>query len=908
MRYNPPMLIPRPSALFSRRDKPYGAAGGIHRPPLQSWASVSLFAPLASILVFVIVMTAIVWSLNRREQQYQEDTLYRNAAWAQQQISVSLGDLQDRTSGLAAALARGGDAAAVAARFADMRHAHPEVIASAWLDANGTQLVSDAAARIEVSLQSPASAVSAPFTASATATGSAARAASNATPAAAGASSNASGAAAPRPAAVSSSAGAPASAARAQSADSGTALPLPAVPARLPNAAQRDTMLRAGLKTPHVDLPSYSEILFDEAGHGYLTLQTPVMRGSQRTGSVATLISVDGMLVHQLPRELTTKFKISLLTADGRELSTTSTRPRLPRDPFSELKLEPPGNGLVVRVYTYPHVGSLTNNTLIWLVAGLSCLVLWSLLSLWKYTRERAAAQQALYAETSFRRAMENSVSLGMRVLDMEGRITHVNPAFCRMTGWDESDLLDHTAPFAYWPPDSYPEMHRQYDMTLRGKVPATGFEMRVRRKNGSIFHARMYISPLIDSSGKQTGWMGSMTDISEPRRVREELSAAHERFTTVLESLDAAVSVLASNEAELLFANRYYRNLFGVRADGHLALAGSGFDAHQASSDSIDLVDTFAGLPTSALTDSSADTIEVYVERVEKWFEVRRQYIQWVDGHLAQMQIATDITVRKAAQELALRQDEKLRFTSRLTTMGEMASSLAHELNQPLAAISNYCAGASALVKSGRAAEPMLLQALEKTSQQALRAGMIIKRIRAFVKRSEPKREPAALDEIIADAVGLAEIEIRRFGISVVVDLDGPLPQVWVDRVLIEQVLVNLLKNAAEAMHALPARKDPSWGRIVVDVTLEEDMACVAVRDQGPGIDETQAERLFEPFFSTKSDGMGMGLNICRSIIESHRGRLWASNQYGPDDTVTGCVFHFTLPLGREATGADDA
>jgi PAS domain S-box-containing protein len=214
-----------------------------------------------------------------------------------------------------------------------------------------------------------------------------------------------------------------------------------------------------------------------------------------------------------------------------------------------------------VRVYSYPQLTNFTNNTLVWLVAGLSCFVLWSLWSLWKHTRQRFEAQQALYAEAFFRRAMENSVLIGMRVLDMHGRITHVNPAFCRMTGWDESDLVSKVAPFPYWPKDAYPEMQRQLDMTLRGKAPSSGFELRVRRKDGSFFHARLYVSPLIDSSGRQTGWMSSMTDITEPRRAREDLAAAHERFTTVLESLDAAVSVLAADEAELLFANRYYRH-----------------------------------------------------------------------------------------------------------------------------------------------------------------------------------------------------------------------------------------------------------------------------------------------------------------------------------------------------------
>jgi C4-dicarboxylate-specific signal transduction histidine kinase len=287
-----------------------------------------------------------------------------------------------------------------------------------------------------------------------------------------------------------------------------------------------------------------------------------------------------------------------------------------------------------------------------------------------------------------------------------------------------------------------------------------------------------------------------------------------------------------------------------------------------------------------------------VYVEGIQKWFEVRRQYIQWVDGHLAQMQIATDITTRKQAQELADQQEEKLQFTSRLMTMGEMASSLAHELNQPLAAINNYASGCVALVKSGRMTQDALLPVLEKTAQQAVRAGMIIKRIREFVKRSEPKRQPTRVADIVADAVGLAEIEARKRKIRIVTEIRSRMPVIHVDPVLIEQVLVNLLKNAAEAMHdAKPAAVDPV---IRIMVLREGGSVCISVVDTGPGVDEATAERLFEPFYSTKSDGMGMGLNICRSIIESHRGRLWVVNNVDSGGHVTGATFHCSLPIGE--------
>src|SRR6202012_1161501 len=172
----------------------------------------------------------------------------------------------------------------------------------------------------------------------------------------------------------------------------------------------------------------------------------------------------------------------------------------------------------------------------------------------------------------------------------------------------------------------------------------------------------------------------------------------------------------------------------------------------------------------------------------------------------------------------------------------------------------------------------------------------MIIKRIREFVKRSEPKRRAPRGADIVADAVGLAEIEARKRRIRIVTDMRARLPIIYVDPVLIEQVLVNLLKNAAEAMHE--HKPDAIDAVIRVLVRIENGMVAISVVDQGPGVDEATAERLFEPFYSTKSDGMGMGLNICRSIIESHRGRLWVENNITADGSILGCTFHFCLPL----------
>jgi signal transduction histidine kinase len=408
-----------------------------------------------------------------------------------------------------------------------------------------------------------------------------------------------------------------------------------------------------------------------------------------------------------------------------------------------------------------------------------------------------------------------------------------------------------------------------------------------------------MYVSPLIDARGQQTGWMTSMTNITEAKRVRDQLSAAHERFTTVLEGLDAAVSVLSVQQGELLFANRSYRLWFGADPVWHSRLAGLPASMH-VRPDGDDPVDGLSGLPASELTDAGPDSREIEVEALGKWFDVRARYLQWTDGRLAQMLIATDITSRRRIEEQVSQQVERAQVTSRLVTMGEMASSVAHELNQPLTAISNYCTGMISRLKSGNIVEADLIAALDKTARQAHRAGQIIHRIRAFVKKSEPQRQAAKAGDIVEDAVELAGIELRRRNVAIHSYVAQHLPLLQVDPILIEQVLMNLLKNAAEAIDN--ARLPPSRRRIELRVAPKYDaeqggMIEFSITDSGPGIKDEVISRLYEAFFSTKADGLGIGLSLCRSIVESHQGRIKAENLYNGEHKI-GCRFTVILPV----------
>jgi PAS domain S-box-containing protein len=649
--------------------------------------------------------------------------------------------------------------------------------------------------------------------------------------------------------------------------------------------------------------PAYSPAFGDASGSPVFQIQVPLIDRTGFSGVLIAEYSIEALLRYYVPPEVATRHAIAVLDAQDEVISSTvATMPgqRMQRGSIQhEVPLAPALNGLVLRGQGYRTSIGLISNTLFWMVVALSVLTVWMLLGTWRHMRRRLQIQTALASETNFRRAMENSMLTGMRAMDIESRITYVNPAFCAMTGFSEVDLIGRRPPYPHWPPDRYEENMRQLKQEMLGRSPSGGSEVQVLRKDGSIFDARMYVSPLVDARGKQTGWMTSMTNITEAKRVRDQLSASHERFTTVLEGLDAAVSVLSVQQGELLFANRSYRLWFGADPTGHAMLAGSPLGA-PIMADRDEDVDDYSGLPAQQLTEVGSDPREVYVESLEMWFDVRARYLQWTDGRLAQMLIATDITARRHAEALAQQQADKSQVTSRLMTMGEMASSVAHELNQPLTAITNYCNGMVSRVRSDAIQKEDLLAALEKTAKQAQRAGQIIHRIRNFVKRSEPQRQSSHAAEIVEDAVELAGIELRRRHVAIHTYVAQRLPQMMVDPILIEQVLMNLLKNAAEAIDnaGLPVSRRHIELRVVPKHTPELGGHIeFSVTDMGPGMPDEVIARMYEAFFSTKADGMGIGLGLCRSIVESHQGRIRAENLYN-GSSVVGCRFAFTIPV----------
>jgi len=263
-------------------------------------------------------------------------------------------------------------------------------------------------------------------------------------------------------------------------------------------------------------------------------------------------------------------------------------------------------------------------------------------------------------------------------------------------------------------------------------------------------------------------------------------------------------------------------------------------------------------------------------------------------DGQPKFVGIVRDATKRKRAEEEIHQTRERLAQFGRLSTLGEMAASLAHELNQPLTAIATYTQACQRLIESGQSDDDEILTALKKCNAQAQRAGEVIRRLRQFVKKKELGRREVSFDEIFRDLTVLAEVDARDNGVSLTIDVAKGLPRVLVDTVQIQQVILNLIRNGIDAMMNVNHYDDG------ISVTVDKspnDQVRIMVTDLGTGITKEDEKKIFQPFFTTKTSGMGLGLAISRSIIESHGGVLsFTKNPSG------GTTFHFTLPVISEA------
>lgn len=392
----------------------------------------------------------------------------------------------------------------------------------------------------------------------------------------------------------------------------------------------------------------------------------------------------------------------------------------------------------------------------------LSAAVSWTLR---RQMREVASAEGRWRTEAAWRRAIEDSLTVGLRGRDTEGRLVHVNRAFCDLVGFTPEQLLGRLPPMPYWLPDTEEDSLLRHQRTLAGDAPLEGYEARVRRSDGATLDVMIFEAPLVDARGRHMGWMGSIVDI----------------------------------------------------------------------------------------------------------------------------------TARKQSQERERRHLETLGNQARLTMLGEVASALAHQLNQPLAAVAGYNAGILRSLERVGFDDEAVLDAARRAGEQVTEAGRIVQRIRGFLTRHAPQRERCLIDDIVQRALTLLQRDLKQRKIQVDTTLDPDLPAVWADPVLVEQVLINLVRNAADALAATTAP------RLQVSASLAgKRFVRVDVDDNGCGLGGRAIDELAAPFHSTKADGMGMGLAICRSVIEAHHGALEAGNS-----PLGGARLSFTLALHHQE---DDA
>ncbi|MCC2960859.1 PAS domain S-box protein [Massilia sp. IC2-278] len=509
---------------------------------------------------------------------------------------------------------------------------------------------------------------------------------------------------------------------------------------------------------------------------GMIDYYLPLFRRGQYAGALVATYSLKVLLDETVPWWFAQDNALALLDRDDDPVAARADGGP-GRGVYTHRRaLDLPGSSIVLATDSVKGSPRLLPNLLVGSVIVLALGLLISLMSLWRHISRTLAAESALRQQMAFRTAMENSLLTGLRARDLEGRVTYVNKAFCQIVGLPAEELLGKKPPMPYWAPEATTDYEERFAKILAGTATPQ-FETVFQRTDGVRVPVLVFEAPLVDSRGKQTGWMSSILDITD----------------------------------------------------------------------------------------------------------------------------------RKKAEELNRQQQEKLEASARLATMGEISSMLAHELNQPLAAISSYTAGALNVLEradKGVPVEPSLLRrALEQARQQAQRAGQIIKSVHEFVKKSEPQREEVAIKSVVDGVRALVELQARKAYVALQFELPAQLPTVLADRLMLEQVLLNLTRNGIEAMAEVPPE------RRVLRIAADADAAQVSVSviDNGHGIPPDVAERLFSPFFSTKAEGMGMGLSICRTAIEFHGGTLTHAPNPGG-----GTVFTFSLPrrdvaAAASATGAPE-
>lgn len=391
----------------------------------------------------------------------------------------------------------------------------------------------------------------------------------------------------------------------------------------------------------------------------------------------------------------------------------------------------------------------------------------------------------------------------------------------------------------------------------------------------------------------------GLQREIAERRRAEEALQESQRFVERITNATPSIVYILDVTTRKLLYANDRLQSILGYSQSDLGSMDGDALKKLVHPEDQARFTESFQELLSLKDNDVQEDDSRVlHVDGSWRWLQSRKVvFRRAADGSVRLvLGSAFDISDRKQAEEQSRQQQEQLVYVSRLTMLGELASGLAHELNQPLMAVTNYAQASLRRVRSDEFDRNELISWLEKTSQQALLAGEIIKRLRRLVSRRPPEQTAADINDAIREVFEMIRPEAESRDVRVNLELVDHLPQVPTDRVQLQQVLLNLIRNGFDAMQETPAIER----NLTIESALSEnDCVTVSVSDHGEGCDAQNLQQIFQPFYTTKKQGLGMGLSISRSIIEAHGGRLTAQ-----PNLTRGLTFRFTLPLHTGVTG----
>jgi len=492
-----------------------------------------------------------------------------------------------------------------------------------------------------------------------------------------------------------------------------------------------------------------------------------------------------------------------------------------------------------------------------------------------------ALAQQGI----SFQLLVDAVTDYAICMLDTEGRIISWNAGAEHIIGWTRDEILGRHFSIFHTPEDLVGGKAAQALETARetGRYEEQGLRLR---KDGSSFIAHVTLTLLKNEAGQLLGYAKVTRDITERVAAEEALRTREAHLRSILETVPDAMIVI-DEQARIQFFSAAAERLFGYKD-------------HEVTGQNIKIL----------MPDPYREQHDGYMHRYLTTGERRIIGIgrvvvgQSKDGATFPIELAVgemrsggqrfftgfirDLTERQKTEARLQELQSELVHMSRFTALGEMASTLAHEINQPLTAIANYLKGCRRILQRMEGQDVSMLEgAVSQAAEQALRAGQVIRHLREFVARGESERHIENLPKLIEEASALALVGAREKGVRVTYRLDSDATLVLADRIQIQQVLLNLIRNAIEAMQDSTRRE-----LVIASHALPQDgFVEVSVSDTGTGIEPEVLQRLFQPFVTTKKHGMGVGLSICRTIVESHGGKIWIESEIG-----RGTVFSFTL------------